>query len=107
MDIIFQAHHAVISDHMREKAERAVRRVAERLPRATGAVVRFEEDGPTRRVEIVLHANGRRLVAESSGRFFGPAVTTAAQRLVAQAGRGRRLKNKKYVRRAAAAALSA
>ena len=49
------------------------------------AVVRFESDGPTRRVEIVLHAPKRRaMVAEGSARFFGPALTYAIDRLDAQ-----------------------
>jgi hypothetical protein len=49
------------------------------------AVIRFEEDGPTRRVEIVLHAPKRRaMVAEGSARFFGPALTYAIDRLDAQ-----------------------
>jgi hypothetical protein len=49
------------------------------------AVVRFESDGPTRRVEIVLHTPRRRaMVAEGSARFFGPALTYAIDRLDAQ-----------------------
>jgi hypothetical protein len=49
------------------------------------AVIRFEEDGPTRRVESVLHAPKRRaMVAEGSARFFGPAPTYAIDRLDAQ-----------------------
>ena len=99
MEIIFHAHHAAISDHMRARAERAVRKVAARIPRATSAVVRFEADGPARRVEIELLGAGRKLVAVASGRFFGPALGEAAQRLLAQAAHQRRDKNKKHVRR--------
>lgn len=85
MDILFQSHHAQVSERMRERARVAVMRVGTRLARAAKAVVRFEEDGPTRRVEIVLHTPRRRaMVAEGSARFFGPALTYAIDRLDAQ-----------------------
>ena len=89
MEIIFHAHHAAISDHMRTRAERAVRKVAARVPRATSGIVRFEEDGPVRRVEIELLGASRKLVAVATGRFFGPAITDATQRLLAQAAHQR------------------
>lgn len=86
MEILFQSHHAQVSDRMRERARIAVTKLAARLTRAVDAVVRFEEDGPTRRVEIVLHAPRRRaIVAEGSARFFGPALGYAIDRLEAQA----------------------
>jgi ribosome-associated translation inhibitor RaiA len=85
VDIIFQAHHATISDTMRARAERAVRKASLRLRRAVDAVVRFEEDGPTRRVEIVLRApRHRNLVAEGRSRFYGVALAAAIERLQAQ-----------------------
>jgi ribosome-associated translation inhibitor RaiA len=71
---------------MRERARIAVTKLGARLSRAVNAVVRFEEDGPTRRVEIVLHAPRKRaVVAEGSARFFGPALAFAIDRLEAQA----------------------
>lgn len=85
MEILFQSHHAQVSERIRERARAAVIRLGARLARAAKAVVRFEEDGPTRRVEIVLHAPRRRaMVAEGSARFFGPALTYAIDRLDAQ-----------------------
>lgn len=85
MEILFQSHHAQVSERMRERARAAVVRLGARLARAAKAVIRFEEDGPTRRVEIVLHAPPRRsVVAEGSARFFGPALTYAIDRLDAQ-----------------------
>ena len=85
MDIIFHAHHAVSSDRMRLRAERAVRKVARKLARAVDAIVRFERDGPTCRVEIVLHAPGRRdLIAEGRARYYGPALAVAVSKLDAQ-----------------------
>ena len=85
MEILFQSHHAKVSEPMRERARIAVSKLGARLARAVNAVVRFEEDGPTRRVEIVLHAPKRRpMVAEGSARFFGPALTYAIDRLDAQ-----------------------
>ena len=74
MEILFQSHHAQVSDHMRERARAAVTKLGARLARAVNAVVRIEEDGPTRRVEIVLHAPRKRaMVAERSAR---PAAAT-------------------------------
>jgi len=89
VDIVFHAHHAEISDHMRERAVRTIRKVARRVGRAVDAVVRFEADGRTRRVELVLHAaRNRRMIAEATGRYFGPALAVAAARLAAQCGGG-------------------
>ena len=85
MEIIFQAHHATISERMRTRAERAVQKTAQRLQRPVDAIVRFEEDGPTRRVEIVLRApRHRNLVAEGCARYYGPALAEAVERLQAQ-----------------------
>lgn len=85
MEILFQSHHAQVPERLRERARVAVTRLGARLARAVNAVIRFEEDGPTRRVEIVLHAPKRRaMVAEGSARFFGPALTYAIDRLDAQ-----------------------
>lgn len=85
MDIVFHAHHAVISDDLRARAERVVHKAAARLHRAVDATVRFEEDGPTRRVEIVLHAPRHRpVVAVGEARLLGPALSAAAARLQAQ-----------------------
>jgi ribosome-associated translation inhibitor RaiA len=85
VEIIFQAHHATISERMRTRAQRAVQKTAQRLDRAVDAIVRFEEDGPTRRVEIVLRTpRHRKLVAEGRSRFYGPALAEAVERLQAQ-----------------------
>jgi hypothetical protein len=71
---------------MRERARAAVTKLGARLSRVVNAVVRFEEDGPTRRVEIMLLAPKKRaMVAEGSARFFGPALAFAIGRLEAQA----------------------
>ena len=91
MEIIFHSHHAAVSQSMHLRAERGIRKVVARLGRAVDAVVRFEEDGPTRRVEVMLHAaRGRRLVARGEGRHFGPALATALDRLGARVGHARR-----------------
>jgi ribosome-associated translation inhibitor RaiA len=96
VDIVFHSHHADVSDSMRARAQRIVTKVASRTTRVTGAIVRFEEDGPTRKVNIELHASGRKLVAESRGRFFGAALADAGQRLLTRVQRDRRDKNKKH-----------
>lgn len=91
MEIVFQNHDADISDRMRRRAEVAVRKVARRAARAVDAVVRFQQDGPTRRVELVLHTgNGKRYVATSEGRYFGTALADAARRLTMQLDHSKR-----------------
>jgi hypothetical protein len=91
MEIVFHTHHAPASDRMRRRAEQLVRKVAKRATRAVDAVIRFEEDGPTRCVELVLHtARGRRYVARSEGRFFGTALADAARRLAVQLDHAKR-----------------
>lgn len=85
MEIIFHAHHAVISARMRRRAELAVQRAAARLTRTVDAIVRFEQDGPVKRVEIVLHApRQRNIVALAEDRFYGRALSAAIDKLSAQ-----------------------
>ncbi|HMC53839.1 MAG TPA: HPF/RaiA family ribosome-associated protein [Gemmatimonadaceae bacterium] len=85
MDIVFHTHHAPLSDSMRRRAEQAVRKVARRVARPVDAVVRFEQDGPTRSVEVVLHvASGRTYIARSEARYFGPALSDAVRRVERQ-----------------------
>lgn len=85
MDIVFHNHDAPLSDRMRRRAEQALRKVARRAKRPVDAVIRFQQDGPTRRVELVLHtASGRRHVASAESRYFGTALSDAARRLATQ-----------------------
>jgi ribosome-associated translation inhibitor RaiA len=102
MEIIFHAHHADISPRLQHRAERALRKTVSRLGRTVDAIARFEEDGPTHRVELVLHAaRGKRLVASGEGRTFGPALTMALGRLGAQIEHVRRPRKAVTRRRAA------
>jgi len=88
MDIIFHSHHADVSEHMRRQARRLVERAALRIPRIVEAIVRFEEDGPTRRVTITLRAPKHHdIMGGAEGRYFGPALTSAIARVLAQAGK--------------------
>ena len=90
MELVFSHRGIALTQSMLKKAERAVLKAAERIPRATGATVRFDEDGPERRVEIVFTApRGTRLVASAAGRFWGPALTSALGKLVRQASKER------------------
>ena len=85
MEIIFHAHHAAISPRLQLRTERALHKTVSKLGRAVDAIARFEQDGPMRRVELVLHApRSKRLVASGEGRAFGPALTQALGRLGAQ-----------------------
>jgi ribosome-associated translation inhibitor RaiA len=91
VEIVFHSHHAAVPDHLRRAAQRGLDRIARRLTRAVSAVVRFEEDGRLRRVEIVLHvARNRRIVAEASGRYFGPALAAALAHVAARANHVKR-----------------
>ncbi|HEX2724065.1 MAG TPA: HPF/RaiA family ribosome-associated protein [Gemmatimonadaceae bacterium] len=105
MEIIFHTHHAVVSERMRKRAEAAVRRTALRLSRAVDAIIRFEQDGPVKRVEIVLHSPRQRdLVARGEGKFFGPAFADAMEKLTNQV---RRLRSSKRTARRAPASRKA
>lgn len=85
MEIIFHAHRAVISPAMRHRAERHIAKIAARMPRLVDAVVRFEQDGPVRRVEIMLHAPRMRpLIGEGFGRTYGPGLAEALKNVEAQ-----------------------
>jgi ribosome-associated translation inhibitor RaiA len=85
VEIIFQSHHATVSEFLRDRAARGIQKVAARLARAVDAIVRFEVDGPTRRVLIVLHQPRHRDVrAEGEGPRFTTALRTAISRLDAQ-----------------------
>ena len=88
MDIIFHSHHAAVSDHMRRRAKRLVERAALRIPRIVEAIVRFEEDGPMRRVTVTLRAPKHHdIMGGAEGRYFGPALASAIARVLAQVGK--------------------
>jgi len=73
-----------------------------RLARAVDAIVRFEQDGPVKRVEIVLHApRQRNVVALGEAKYYGPALTTAIERLGAQVRKLRRAHQPTVRKRAA------
>jgi len=91
VEIVFSHRGIALTESMLKKAERAILKAAERVPRATAAIVRFDEHGPERRVEIVFPApQGLRLVASTAGRFWGPALDAALAKLVRQASKERR-----------------
>ncbi len=91
MEVIFHSHNAVISDRLRSRAESKVRKLGTRVSRAVDAVVRFEQDGPTRHVEIVLHASPRRrVVSNGYARRYGPALAEAVSKLETQLSRSKR-----------------
>ena len=93
MEIILHAHHAEVPANVQRDAIEAVQTIAARLRRVVDAIVRFESDGPERRVEIVLRAPRRReVVAQAFDRQFEPALARALTRLQSQVGRVRRSK---------------
>lgn len=91
LEIHFHAHRAKVSPAMRKRAERMVVRAAERIPRVVSATIRFEEDGPVRRVSLALHAPRHHdLMGRAEGRFFGPSLVSALARIMAQAAKERK-----------------
>ncbi|MBA4072629.1 MAG: hypothetical protein C0497_12455 [Gemmatimonas sp.] len=91
MELVFSHRGIALTQSMLKKAEAAVKKAVERIPRATGATVRFDQDGPERRVEIVFNGpRGVRLVAAAAGRYWGPALNAALTKLVRQASKERR-----------------
>lgn len=91
MEIVLRTNGAEVSETMRRKVEQMVLKAALRLPRAVDALVRLEEDGRMRRVEVVLHAPRHKpVVATGEGRYFGPAVASALHRLARVMAREKR-----------------
>lgn len=91
MEIVFQIHDAPISDRMKSRAEQALRKAARRAARPQDAVIRFQQDGTVRRVEMTLHtAGGRRFVAKADAPYFGTALATAARKLAMQLDHSKR-----------------
>ena len=85
MDIVYQIHDAPISERMKKRAELALVKAARRAARPQDAVIRFQQDGTVRRVEMTLHtAGGRRYVAKADAPYFGSAITAAARKLAMQ-----------------------
>jgi ribosome-associated translation inhibitor RaiA len=101
MEVIFHARHAPMSDRLQRRARLGVTKLADRLGHPVEATVRFEEDGPTRRVEITLHAPRRKpLIATGAERYAGVALSEALHRLETQVETVRR---KRIARRASRA----
>ena len=91
MDVIFHSHNAVISERLRTRAESIIHKLETRVWHPVRATVRFEQDGPTRRVEIVMRASRRRpLISNGYGRSYGPALAEAVDNLQAQLARTKR-----------------
>lgn len=91
MEILWRSHNARVTEVVRDKAELAITKLARRLRRAVDAHVVFEHDGPTRRVEIVLHApRHRRLVAEGRARQYAVALDRAIEHLASQTNHAKR-----------------
>jgi len=85
MEIVFQIHDAPVSEHMKKRAELALRKAARRAQRPQDAVIRFQVDGTVKRVELTLHtATGKRHVAKSDAAYFGTAIADAARKLTMQ-----------------------
>lgn len=92
MEIIFQAHNADVSPRLRARATHAVRKAATRLPRIVDAVIRFEEDGPDRRVELLVRAPRRRpIIAQARADRYDDALQGAVTRLEARLRQLKRL----------------
>ena len=94
MEIVIQSHHATVSERTRLRAVHGLEKLAQRMARPGAGVVRFEEDGRLRRVELILQLRGRQLVAEGmarSGRRWRPPSLTWKRKPVARAARRSRV----------------
>jgi ribosome-associated translation inhibitor RaiA len=92
MEIVFHVHNADISDRMRRRAESALRKVARRARRPVDGVIRFQQDGARRTVELALHvAGGRRYIARAESRYFGTALSDVTRRLTNQVVHAKRV----------------
>ncbi|MCC6319186.1 MAG: hypothetical protein IT361_16050 [Gemmatimonadaceae bacterium] len=99
MEIVWQAHNAVISDRLRGRAEALVTKVAARLGRPAAANIRFEREGTRCRVELVLRAPRHKvMVAEGYGRYYGPALAIAGAHLSRQVTSARRTARERTAR---------
>jgi len=91
VQIVLRSHNAKVATGIRQKAEQAIAKIARRLRRTVDAHVIFATDGPTRRVEIVLHApRHRSLVAEGTARQYGTALDRALDHLASQTNHAKR-----------------
>ncbi|MBX3133199.1 MAG: hypothetical protein KF689_07435 [Gemmatimonadaceae bacterium] len=91
MEIVIHSHHADVSPYMRKRALRAVERAAARIPRIVEGIIRFEQDGKTRRITVTLRAPRHKdLMGKGEGRFYGPSLTAAIAKVNAQASREKR-----------------
>ena len=91
MEIVYHIHDADVSDRMKKRAELALLKAARRAARPQDAVIRFQVDGPVKRVEMVLHtAAGKRYVAKSDAPYFGSALNDAARKLAMQLDHSKR-----------------
>jgi ribosome-associated translation inhibitor RaiA len=101
LHIVFQVHNTAADATLRDKAARAVEKLATRLRRAVDATVRVAADGVLRRVEITLRTPRRpALVAVGVGRQTDLALTEALSALEAQVAHERAARARR-VRRAA------
>lgn len=91
MEIIVQAHNASISEKLRERATQAVARVAARTRGVVDALVRFEADGPDRRVLLQLRSARRPpLLSQATADRYEDALSNAIARLESQLRQAKR-----------------
>jgi hypothetical protein len=96
MNIVLHAHHAHVPEPLLRRAEAAVTRLGQRIPRALDAVVRFAGDGAICRVEVTARVPRRApLVAVGEGRVFETALTDALGRFEAAVGRLRAARDRR------------
>ena len=96
MEIIFHDHHATVPERVRARAAAGAQKLGARFGFAIDAVIRFEDDGPLRRAEIILHAaQHKELVAKSAARSYDTALTAALDKLEHQIDTERRIDRSK------------
>ena len=82
MRVKIAARHCEISDPLRERAEKSMRRLTKYHARVTGADVVFSETKRIRHVEVVLSVDGSEpVVARAEGDQFRTALDRVFDRL--------------------------
>lgn len=85
MEIVIRGHQTEVTESLRTRAEEGAQRLAAHLGRAVDADVRFDENGPFKTAEIILHApNHANLVAKAEAKYHLPALNEAIAKLDAQ-----------------------
>ena len=87
MNIELTGRHVKITDALRERVERRVARLDERLDAPARATVALEVEKTTHKCEILLRAGGEEFFAKTDDRDMYAAIDSAAEKVSRQIAR--------------------